>query len=31
VRLPVRPALGTPVHDQAALTQVAARVRDAVG
>lgn len=31
VRLPVRPALGTPVHDEAALTRVAARVRDAVG
>ena len=31
VQLPVRPALGTPVHDQAALTQVAVRVRDAVG
>ncbi len=31
VQLPVRPALGTPVHDLAALTQVAVRVRDAVG
>ena len=31
VQLPVRPALGTPVHDQAALTQVVVRVRDAVG
>ena len=31
VQLPVRPALGTPVHDQAALTEVAVRVRDAVG
>ncbi|MGA7051691.1 MAG: DUF1802 family protein [Mycobacterium sp.] len=31
VQLPVRPALGTPVHEQAALTQVALRVRDAIG
>jgi hypothetical protein len=31
VELPVRPSLGAPVHDAAALTQVAARVRDAVG
>ncbi len=31
VQLPVRPALGTPVHDEAALGEVAARVRDAVG
>src|SRR5271168_1736638 len=31
VQLPVRPALGMPVHDQAALTRVALRVRDAVG
>jgi len=31
VQLPVRPPLGTPVHDDAALTQVATRVRDAVG
>jgi hypothetical protein len=31
VQLPVRPALGAPVHDEALLTQVAARVRDAVG
>lgn len=31
VQLPVRPALGTPIHDDAALTRVAARVRDAVG
>ncbi|KLO29160.1 DUF1802 family protein [Mycobacterium haemophilum] len=31
VQLPVHPALGTPVHDDAALTGVADRVRDAVG
>ncbi len=31
VHLPLRPALGAPVHDEAALTEVAARVRDAVG
>jgi hypothetical protein len=31
VQLPVRPALGAPVHDDAALAQVAARVRAAVG
>ncbi|MBW0019283.1 MAG: DUF1802 family protein [Mycobacterium sp.] len=31
VQLPVRPALGTPVHDNSALTEVAARVREAVG
>ena len=31
VQLPVRPALGAPVHDDAALTHVAARVRDSVG
>jgi len=31
VQLPVRPPLGAPVHDEALLTQVAARVRDAVG
>lgn len=31
VQLPVRPMLGTPIHDDATLTQVAARVRDAVG
>jgi hypothetical protein len=31
VQLPVRPALGAPVHNEAVLTQVAARVRDAVG
>lgn len=31
VQLPVRPRLGPPVHDEALLTQVAARVRDAVG
>ena len=29
--LPVRPALAAPVHDDAALTDVAARVRDLVG
>jgi hypothetical protein len=31
VQLPLRPALGTPVHDDAALGAVAARVRAAVG
>jgi hypothetical protein len=31
VQLPIRPALGAPVHDDAELTQVAIRVRDAVG
>jgi hypothetical protein len=31
VQLPLRPALGMPVHDDAALTAVAARVRAAVG
>ena len=31
VQLPVRPALAAPVHDDAALTDVAARVRDLVG
>jgi hypothetical protein len=31
VQLPVRPMLGAPVHDDASLTQVAARVREAVG
>jgi hypothetical protein len=31
VQLPLRPALGAPIHDDAALTEVAARVRDAVG
>ena len=31
VELPLRPALGDPVHDPAALTEVARRVRDAVG
>ena len=31
VELPVRPELGTPVHDEAALAEIAARVRDAVG
>jgi len=31
VQVPVRPALGAPVHDEAVLTHVAARVRDAVG
>jgi hypothetical protein len=31
VRLPVRPALGAPVHDAAVLADVATRVRDAVG
>ncbi len=31
VPLPVRPALGTPVHDDAVLAEVAARVRDAIG
>jgi hypothetical protein len=31
VQLPVRPALGAPLHDDTVLTDVAARVRDAVG
>jgi len=31
VQLPLRPALGSPIHDDAALTAVAGRVRDAVG
>jgi hypothetical protein len=31
VELPVRPSLAAPVHDEAALAAVAARVRDAVG
>jgi hypothetical protein len=31
VQLPVTPSLGTPVHDEASLRRVAARVRDAVG
>jgi hypothetical protein len=31
VQLPLRPALGTPLHDDAALAAVAARVRAAVG
>jgi hypothetical protein len=31
VQLPVTPSLGTPVHDEASLRQVAVRVRDAVG
>jgi hypothetical protein len=31
VQLPVSPALGAPVHGEAALVQVADRVRDAVG
>ena len=31
VQLPLRPGLGTPVHDAAALDRVAGRVRDAVG
>lgn len=31
VQLPVRPALGAPIHDDAALAQVAARVRAAIG
>jgi hypothetical protein len=31
VQLPVRPALGTPLGDDGALAEVAARVRDAVG
>ena len=30
VQLPLRPTLGAPIHDDAALTEVAARVRDAV-
>jgi hypothetical protein len=31
VQLPARPALGAPLHEEAALLDVAARVRDAVG
>jgi hypothetical protein len=31
VQLPVRPSLGTPVQDEAALRRLADRVRDAVG
>jgi hypothetical protein len=31
LQLPVRPGLGAPVHDDAALSEIAARVRDAVG
>jgi hypothetical protein len=31
VQLPMRPALGAPVYDEAVLTHVAARVREAVG
>ncbi len=31
VELPVRPALGAPVHDDGALGEIAVRVRDAVG
>jgi hypothetical protein len=31
VQLPVRPALGTPIHHEEVLTEVAARVRGAVG
>jgi hypothetical protein len=31
VQLPVEPTSGEPVHGDAALAQVAARVRDAVG
>ena len=31
VQLPVRPALGAPIHDDAALAEAAARVRAAVG
>jgi hypothetical protein len=31
VQLPITPALGAPVHDEASLRQVADRVRDAVG
>ncbi|GLE50829.1 DUF1802 family protein [Mycobacterium montefiorense] len=31
VPLPASPALGTPIHDDAVLTGIAARVRDAVG
>ncbi|WP_301148762.1 DUF1802 family protein [Mycobacterium simiae] len=31
VQLPARPALGAPIHDDAVLAGVAARVRDAVG
>lgn len=31
VQLPARPAVASPIHDQAVLADVAARVRDAVG
>jgi hypothetical protein len=31
VQLPVTPSLGVPVHDDASLRHIAARVRDAVG
>ncbi|CKR02272.1 Domain of uncharacterised function (DUF1802) [Mycobacterium tuberculosis] len=31
VQLPVTPTLAEPVHDEAALAEVAARVREAVG
>jgi len=31
VQLPITPTLGTPVHDDASLRRVAARVRDALG
>jgi hypothetical protein len=31
VQLPARPAFGAPIHDDAVLVEVAARVRDAVG
>jgi hypothetical protein len=31
VQLPVMPQLAAPVHDDAALDEIAARVRDAVG
>jgi len=31
VQLPITPSLGSPVHDEASLRQVADRVRDAVG
>ncbi len=31
VQLPVTPTLAAPVHDEAALAEVAARVREAVG
>jgi hypothetical protein len=30
VQLPVTPSLGAPVHDEASLREVVARVRDAV-